>query len=186
MFDLMWTLGSQRVWGQCVAIRAASHERTSNICGPESMQNSHTQGQKRTSPDSFARLSNAKTFYCVGRSDRGFCQAFRIKDEVTCGSVQEWSKLAGMKNNKQKQPQVFSILKRNAIPGKSLMKHRRRLHFFFLYSPFFFPPFSTVLFSSQVKEQLVSWLLKREILERDWGSAIVSRRKHVQQVLLGC
>lgn len=53
-----------------MAIRAASHERTSNICGPESMQNSHPQGQKDTSQDLFERLFNAKTFYCVGGSDR--------------------------------------------------------------------------------------------------------------------
>lgn len=143
MFDLMWALGSQRVWGQCVAIRAASHERTSNICGPESMQNSHTQGQKDTSQNSFERLFNAKTFYCVGRSDRFFirffCQALKIKDELTCSSVQEWSKLVGIKTTKQKKPHnsVSSVLKkRNTIPGKSLMEYRRRLHFF-IFSLFF-------------------------------------------------
>lgn len=53
MFDLMWALGSRRVGGQSVAIRAASHERTSNICGPESMQNPRTQGQRDAGLDTF-------------------------------------------------------------------------------------------------------------------------------------
>lgn len=147
-----------------MAIRAASHERTSNICGPESMQNSHTQGQKDTSQDSFERLFNAKTFYCVGGSDRFFlfffvCQALKIKDEVTHSSVQECSKLVGIKKNTKNQTKLcFQHLEEEEHDPRKVFNEIQKEAAFFLYSPFF-PP---VFFSSQVKAQLVSWLLKRE------------------------
>lgn len=103
MFDLMWALGSRGVWGQSVAIRAASHERTSNICGPESTQDSHTQGQRDTSLDSFEQTVQCQNILLCGRDRQVSCgyflvlvcrQTLKIKDEprwwhaVVCRSDQ--------------------------------------------------------------------------------------------------
>lgn len=142
MFDLMWALGSQRVWGQRVAIRAASHERTSNIWAQRACRILMRKDKRIRVRTSLSDSSMPKHFI-VWDVVTGFlfffffCQALKIKDEVTSSSLQEWSKLVGITKNKHNS--VSSILKqRKKDPRKIFNEIQKEAAFFLILSLFFY------------------------------------------------